>query len=228
MDWTLQLHLAGCLALAAGLGALIGVERHFRNKNSGLRTHALVALGAAGFVVVSKYGFLDHEGANPADPTRVAAQIVSGIGFLGAGVIFVRRDAVRGLTTASTIWLTAAVGMAAGASMPITALTLTAMNFFVLLLLPRVAEVLPRSRSSINTITIAYPDHQGMLRQILAALTSAGWKVANFEEDRRVGEEDTMVTVRLDVSGTGNADELASRLSIFGPRLSMRLGSTDD
>ena len=100
--------------VAACLGLLIGSERKNRNKSAGIRTHVIVALGAALIMVVSKYGFMDVE---KADAARVAAQVVSGIGFLGAGVIFVRNNLVNGLTTAAGIWATAGVGLALGAGM---------------------------------------------------------------------------------------------------------------
>jgi putative Mg2+ transporter-C (MgtC) family protein len=107
------------LALAALLGGLIGVERELREREAGLRTHLLVSLGSALFTIVGAYGFhafLDS-GATVvrADPTRIAAQIVTGIGFLGAGAIIRQGLSVRGLTTAATLWVVAAVGLAAGA-----------------------------------------------------------------------------------------------------------------
>jgi putative Mg2+ transporter-C (MgtC) family protein len=103
------------LGLALLLSAIIGVEREIRQKSAGLRTHTLVGVGAALFMLISKYGFMDvvAYGRITLDLSRVAAQIVSGIGFLGAGLIFVRRDAVRGLTSAAGVWMTAAVGAAA-------------------------------------------------------------------------------------------------------------------
>jgi putative Mg2+ transporter-C (MgtC) family protein len=107
------------LALAAVLGGLIGVERELREREAGLRTHLLVALGSALFTIVGAYGFNDflNTGASVvrADPTRIAAQIVTGIGFLGAGAIIRQGLAVRGLTTAATLWVVAAIGMASGA-----------------------------------------------------------------------------------------------------------------
>jgi putative Mg2+ transporter-C (MgtC) family protein len=108
---------AGELGVALLLSAVIGLEREMRQKNAGLRTHTLVGVGAALFTLISKYGFADvlRPGQVVVDPSRVAAQIVSGMGFLGAGIIFVRRDSVRGLTTAAGVWVTAAVGAAAGA-----------------------------------------------------------------------------------------------------------------
>ena len=111
------------LAVALGLSSAIGLEREMRQKSAGLRTHSLVGLGAALFVLVSTYGFSDvlDQDHVVLDPSRVAAQIVSGIGFIGGGLIFVRRDSVRGLTTAAGVWVTAAVGTAAGAGLAILA-----------------------------------------------------------------------------------------------------------
>jgi putative Mg2+ transporter-C (MgtC) family protein len=99
------------LALAFVLSALIGLEREIRQKSAGLRTYTLVGFSSALIMLVSKCGFTDilETGRVVLDPSRVAAQIVSGIGFIGGGVIFVRKDIVRGLTTASIVWLTAAV-----------------------------------------------------------------------------------------------------------------------
>ena len=107
------------LILACVCGALIGVERTKRNKGAGLRTHVIVAVGAALFVIVSKYGFLDVVSATGAqvDVTRVASNIVTGVSFLGAGIISMRGDSVQGLTTAAGVWVTAAVGLAVGAGM---------------------------------------------------------------------------------------------------------------
>ena len=110
----------GRLALAALLGSVIGLEREFREREAGLRTHLLVALGAALFTVVSAFGFRDVLTHDPnvvvrLDPSRIAAQVVSGIGFLGAGAIIRQGLSIRGLTTAATLWVVAAIGMACGA-----------------------------------------------------------------------------------------------------------------
>jgi putative Mg2+ transporter-C (MgtC) family protein len=108
------------LALAAALGSVIGLERELRDREAGLRTHLLVALGSALFTIVSAFGFHDVLAGSPSsvvrlDPSRIAAQIVSGIGFLGAGAIIRQGLSIRGLTTAATLWVVAAIGMAAGA-----------------------------------------------------------------------------------------------------------------
>lgn len=115
-DLGVQLDLAIRLLIAAGLGAVVGVEREIHGHPAGIRTHMLVALGSGLFTVLSIHGFPPSEtAAGPVDPTRIAAQIVSGIGFLGAGAILKDGVVIRGLTTAASLWATAAVGMAAGA-----------------------------------------------------------------------------------------------------------------
>ena len=121
MNETLEMVLR--LALAGVLGGLIGAEREYRGKVAGTRTHLLVALGAALMLLVSKFGF-DGVG----DPGRVAAQIVSGIGFIGAGAIMVDRHSVHGLTTAAGIWVSAGIGMATAAGMYVLAVATTALS----------------------------------------------------------------------------------------------------
>jgi len=107
------------LALAGVLGAAVGLERELREREAGLRTHLLVSLGACLFTLAGAYGFRDFFVSSGAlvrtDPTRIAAQVVSGIGFLGAGAIIRQGLSVRGLTTAATLWVVAAIGLAAGA-----------------------------------------------------------------------------------------------------------------
>ena len=113
LDWLIRLILAGVCGYA------IGYERNSRSKNAGTRTHLIVALSAALMIIVSKYGFMDIISTNGVnlDPSRIAAQIVSGIGFLGAGMIFVHNQSVNGLTTAAGIWATSGIGMAIGSGL---------------------------------------------------------------------------------------------------------------
>lgn len=138
----LQLELIGRCVLAALCGALIGLERKNRLKEAGLRTHLIVALGSALMMVVSKYGFFDVLRYAQStgmviklDPSRVAASIVSGIGFLGAGTIFVRKQVINGLTTAAGLWSTAGIGMAIGAGMYAVGIVITLFQFVVQILL---------------------------------------------------------------------------------------------
>jgi putative Mg2+ transporter-C (MgtC) family protein len=228
--WSAQASLLGNLGLATLLGALVGAERQFRAKNAGMRTHALVALGAATFMLVSKFGFNDLLGMQGVamDPTRIAAQIVSGIGFLGGGLIFVRSQAVRGLTTASSVWLAAAIGMAAGSGILLIALAATAMHYLVVFVLPKLSRMIPRSNHFSTAVRIAYPDQQGALREILHELTGTGWSLTNFSirHDGSIVSEG-QVAVSLEISGDGSPEELVARLEALGSVMSLQLGEDE-
>lgn len=124
----------GQLLLAFVLSSIIGLEREWRDKSAGLRIYSSVGTSAALLTLVSRYGFTDVlSGEAASDPARVAAQIVTGVGFLGAGLIITHRGAVRGLTTAATMWETAAIGMAAGAGLWLLALAVTVLHFLSVL-----------------------------------------------------------------------------------------------
>ena len=141
LDLATQLDLALRLAIGLALGALVGLERELQRQPAGFRTHGMVSLGAALFTVVSGYAFSDAGG----DPTRIAAQIVSGIGFIGAGTIIQSRGHVRGLTTAASLWAVAGIGMASGAGLYGVALIGTALMIAVLWLFDRI-EAWARTR----------------------------------------------------------------------------------
>jgi putative Mg2+ transporter-C (MgtC) family protein len=115
IDIALQLQLSAQIIVAAALGAIIGAEREIHGHPAGIRTHMLVSLGSAIFTIMSIHGFGQDVNPSRVDPTRIAAQIVSGIGFLGAGAILKDGIVIRGLTTAASLWATSAVGLAAGA-----------------------------------------------------------------------------------------------------------------
>ncbi|HEY4767891.1 MAG TPA: MgtC/SapB family protein [Candidatus Limnocylindria bacterium] len=140
LSFDTELQLAGRLAAGLVLGAVIGLERELHRQPAGFRTHSLVALGAALFTIVSAYGFA----GDGVDPTRIAAQIVSGIGFIGAGTILQHRGNIRGLTTAASLWSVAAIGMAAGAGLLVMAVIGTVLILVVLALLDRVAAFASR------------------------------------------------------------------------------------
>ncbi len=124
------------LSVAAALGGAIGLERELRDREAGLRTHLLVAVGAALFTLAGAYGFRDFEYGRATgitlDPSRIAAQVVTGIGFLGAGAIIRQGFSIKGLTTAATLWISAAVGLAAGAGFYSGAVIATALVLFAL------------------------------------------------------------------------------------------------
>jgi putative Mg2+ transporter-C (MgtC) family protein len=174
------------LALAFVLSALVGVERQVRQKSAGLRTYTLVGVAAALFMLISKYGFMDvlSNDRVVVDPSRVAAQIVSGIGFIGGGVIFMRRDVVRGLTTAASVWLTAALGMACGAGLPVLAVATTIGHFIITLVFPKLERLLPKERRATTRIRVCYEDGRGLLRTILIACTQLRFAIDHVELDQ--------------------------------------------
>jgi len=213
------------LGLALGLSAAIGLEREIRQKNAGLRTHTLVGVGAALFMLISKYGFTDvlQPRLVVLDPSRVAAQIVTGVGFLGAGLIFVRRDSVRGLTTAASIWVTAAIGSAAGAGLPVLAALATAIYFVIALAFPLAVRRLPRSATAVSALHVRYPDGRGILRNVLQEATARGFAIDDVSahpaghKHRPPGNAATpgppIVDVTLHVHGKNPVSSLAAALS---------------
>ena len=164
------------LTLALTLSSLIGLEREFRSKSAGLRTHTLVGVAAALIMLVSKFGFADVlvKYTVVLDPSRIAAQIVSGIGFIGGGLIFVQRDVVRGLTTAAAIWLTAAVGMACGAGLPLLALFVTATHFLVVYGYTPVAHRILAERAQLH---VEYTPGRGAVEKILQMCAGRGYTI---------------------------------------------------
>lgn len=215
----------GDLGIAFLLSSLIGLEREWRQKSAGLRTHTLVGVGAALFVLISKYGFQNvlSEGRVIVDPSRVAAGVVSGIGFIGGGLIFVRKDIVRGLTTAAIIWTTAAIGMACGAGLIGLALAVTALHFAVVFVYPALSARLPPSRYLGFSLRVVYEDGRGILRQIISESTELGLAIhrmvtRQIEGGRIAGVP--AVAVTLEVRGKPTIEDLTLALDkldgVFG------------
>jgi putative Mg2+ transporter-C (MgtC) family protein len=173
----------GELGLAFVFSALIGLEREVRQKSAGLRTYTLVGFSSALIILISKYGFTDilQQDRIVLDPSRIAAQIVSGIGFIGGGVIFVRKDVVKGLTTAATVWITAAIGMACGAGLPILAVAATAGHFIVIAVFPALERRLPKSRWAAVPLRISYWDGRGILREVLSVCTQQDFAISRLQ-----------------------------------------------
>jgi len=226
------LHLSE-LGLAFVLSAMIGLEREIRHKSAGLRTHTLVGFGAALFMLVSKYGFMNILDNNRVvlDPSRVAAQIVTGIGFIGGGLIFVRRTSVRGLTTAAIVWLTAAIGMACGAGLPILAFAATGGHFAIVLAFPYVARRLPSSRWTPSLLQVRYHDGEAILRDVLVMCTQHNFTVSSLEVKReaptgQAGDE-RIVMVALEIQGTGAVSKLVSKLADIGGVISVNAGDVN-
>jgi len=224
----------GELGLAFILSALIGVEREIRHKSAGLRTYTLVGFGAALIMLVSKYGFMNIlvNDRIVLDPSRIAAQIVTGIGFIGGGLIFVRRANVRGLTTAAIVWLTAAIGMACGAGLPILALAVTGGHFVVVFGFPHIASRLPRSRWTPSLLQICYQDGRDVLREVLVRITQHNFSVSRLQVEREPANPqdgaDRTVTVALEVQGTGSVSKLAAKLADIDGMVSVQAGDVNE
>jgi putative Mg2+ transporter-C (MgtC) family protein len=173
------------LLVAFGLTALIGFEREIRGKSAGLRTQTIVGTSSALILLVSKYGFGDVLSAGVAvlDPSRVAAQIVSGIGFLGAGIIITRRGAVVGLTTAAAIWESAAIGMAAGAGLLALASVVTVLHFMIVLGVAHLARRLTTRLHGSVQVHVIYQDGRGILRSLLQTCDAHRWHLTSMATD---------------------------------------------
>jgi putative Mg2+ transporter-C (MgtC) family protein len=203
----------GELSLALVLSTAIGLEREFRMKSAGLRTHTLVGVAAALIMLVSKYGFSDviQKDLVVLDPSRVAAQIVTGIGFIGGGVIFVQRDIVRGLTTAAAVWLTASVGMACGAGLPILAIFVTASYFLVMYAYTTISR---RIISAQSELVINYQAGKGTVREIMKVCGGRALGVNEIEvhPGGDAGEAETRA-LHVRLRGRGGLDALVIALS---------------
>ncbi|MDH6219628.1 MgtC/SapB family protein [Streptomyces pseudovenezuelae] len=203
------------LGLALLLSSLIGWERAAQQKSAGLRTHTLVGIASALMMEVSQHGFTNVLGLDNVsfDPSRVAAQIVSGIGFIGGGLIFVRRDAVRGLTTAATIWLTCAVGMACGGGLPILALAVTAVHFLVVRGYPLLsARLIPGTTTSAFEVRLTYRTGTALLPQLMETCTRRGFRIQEVKVGRLPDNTDPAAQVLLRLEGSADAGQLTSEL----------------
>ena len=154
LDWSIEvINWVIRLVIAASCGFVIGFERKSRSKEAGIRTHTIVCFASALIMIVSKYCAADMleplaAGIKGADPSRIAAQIVSGIGFLGAGIIFYKRNLLHGLTTAAGVWATAGIGMAIGCGMIVTGIVSTLILVLLQVLLHRPWRILLNQSSS--------------------------------------------------------------------------------
>jgi putative Mg2+ transporter-C (MgtC) family protein len=203
------------VGLAAALGGAIGLEREIREREAGLRTHMLVSVGAALFTLVSAYAWSDFRFSTPEgivfDPTRIAAQIVSGIGFLGAGAIIRQGLSVRGLTTAATLWVVAAIGMAAGAGYYTAAVLTTALVIFSLWPL----------RIAAHRFTTRFQTEEGRLAievpagtetaELVRGIEQSGGRVRSFEFQQE--EDRKRVELRVSMQEGHEAAELVDAMA---------------
>lgn len=187
------------IVLAAVLGALVGLERSKRQKEAGVRTHCIIACTSALFMILSKYAFVDLVGVaglRGADPARIAAQVVSGISFLGAGVIFKNGNSIRGLTTAAGMWGTAAVGMAIGAGMYWVGLIEAAVLVGIQIVLHR----FPVGADALTTqeIVVEMTDSDELLARFDALVKSHRGQITESSLTRQNGVLCMEVTAKLD------------------------------
>lgn len=193
MMWTMVIRLL----VATVLGALIGIEREYHAKEAGVRTHLLVALGACLFMILSIYGFdlmlgRDHVSF---DPSRIASQVVTGIGFIGAGTIILQKQMVRGLTTAAGLWVTAAIGLACGTGMYVIAVVTTVI---ALASLGLINVFLPYVSQCDRRITFLVEDY-GVLTEVLENLRHEKITVLNYEMHKDAEENNGKMLVSLEI-----------------------------
>ncbi|MDD6185353.1 MAG: MgtC/SapB family protein [Bacteroidales bacterium] len=185
------------LLLATLLGSVIGFEREYHAKEAGVRTHLLVALGSCLFMIISVYGFdfmLDRDHVS-FDPSRIASQVVTGIGFIGAGTIILQKQMVRGLTTAAGLWVTAAIGLACGNGMYVIAVVTTAI---VLISLGLINVYLPYISQKERRITFLAEDY-AVMAEILNQLRQEKITVLNYEMHKSAEENDGKMLVTLEI-----------------------------
>ncbi len=193
MIWTMVIRLL----MATALGALIGVEREYHAKEAGVRTHLLVAVGSCLFMILSAYGFdafLDQDHVS-FDPSRIAAQVVTGIGFLGAGTIILQKQVVRGLTTAAGVWVTAAIGLACGIGMYLIAAVATVI---VIASLGLINVFLPYVSQCDRRITFLVEDYM-VLTEVMENLRREKITVLNYEMHKDAEENNGKMLVSLEV-----------------------------
>ncbi|MFG3339366.1 MgtC/SapB family protein [Glycomyces sp. NPDC048151] len=199
----------GPLGLALLLGLAVGAEREWQGKPAGMRTHGLIAIGTCLFVLAGRYGFPESVPGTPGtDPARIAAQVVTGIGFLGAGVIFFNRNIVHGMTTAASIWSTTAMALACGAGLYWAAVAVAVAQLVVVAGLAPVEDVIARHAKHAGRLQIRYTS-SAALAAALARCTEEGFKVAEIQGEDGHGVERTTDFV---LTGRGQVDELTVHL----------------
>lgn len=191
------------LFAAAVMGGAIGLERGYRAKEAGFRTHFLVALGSALFMIISQYGFeellMKTQGTGLSvrlDPSRVAAQVVSGIGFIGAGTIIFQKHVVKGLTTAAGLWVTAAIGMTCGSGLYMLAMASTVM---VLICLEALNFILQKFGTRNINITFSSPSIDDV-KAVLNKMRQDGMTIDSYNMRENHENDDTMFQVSVEVN----------------------------
>ena len=206
------LDLLARLGLAAVCGLAIGLERQLNQHEAGMRTHVLVALGAALFTIAGAYGFSDIDQAATVDPARVAAQVASGVGFIGAGAIIRQGPSIRGLTSAATLWLTGALGVAAGAGAPLATLIVTVVVLFTLVGLGVAKPFVDSWSLQSVTLEVEYKQGKGTLAPILEVLEQLQLKLEDLKIRDDPGREVRQVFMVVNGRRLSTLDELAEQI----------------
>ncbi|MEN6413898.1 MAG: MgtC/SapB family protein [Veillonellales bacterium] len=213
-DWEIALRLVA----AAVLAGVIGYERQSHHKSAGLRTHILVAVGSCLIMVLSINIYQSVQGQTNADPTRLAAQVVSGIGFLGAGSILKEGPTIKGLTTAASLWVVSGVGLAVGSGYYTSALATTLLVFVTLTILAKMEHRMCSDRAfSLTVITIDTP---GQLGLISVALGEAGGSIRDIKIEEQ--EHLLVVTFALRFRREVNQEKLIADLSQLNGVMSVK------
>lgn len=192
------------LVVAGVLGTAIGLEREYRAKEAGFRTHFLVALGSALIMIVSQHGFGDVLGTEGVglDPSRVAAQVVSGIGFIGAGTIILQKQFVRGLTTAAGLWATAGIGLAVGGGMYAVGIAATVLALIGL----EVLNYIFKSLGLKSFLLVFTTTNKENVPKIIDVITKKGYLLVNYTM-KREPEETEKYTVSVVIKAKGPSNE---------------------
>lgn len=206
------LDLLARLGLAAVCGLAIGLERQLNQHEAGMRTHVLVALGAALFTIAGAYGFGDIDQAATVDPARVAAQVASGVGFIGAGAIIRQGPSIRGLTSAATLWLTGALGVAAGAGAPLATLIVTVVVLFTLVGLGVAKPFVDSWSLQSVTLEVEYEQGKGTLAPILEVLEQLQLKLEDLKIRDDPGREVRQVFMVVNGRRLSTVEELAEQI----------------
>lgn len=198
-DFILRLFVAGIL------GAVVGLDREYRAKEAGYRTHFLVSLGSALIMVVSQYGFQDVilENSVSLDPSRVAAQVVSGIGFIGAGTIIIQKQFVRGLTTAAGIWATASIGLAVGSGMYGLGIAATLLTLAGLELL----SVIFKSIGMRSSLVVFSTSDKEAINRIARVIYEKGFLLVSYDMKRLGHQEKDEYVVSIVLKARKNTEE---------------------
>ncbi len=200
------------ILLSCILGGLIGLERESLNKSAGFRTHILVCIGAALIMIVSQDIYYVFQGTANVDPGRIAAQVVSGIGFLGAGTIMREGATVKGLTTAASLWVVAGVGLAVGAGLYFPALITTGVVFLALIYLGKVERVIA-GLTNVMVLFVTAENRPGQLGRIGSFLGERNILILNIQMKQMMDDKRVMFEIDIKIPPDVKVNELLYEIS---------------